>query len=125
MIAITSKGKLKKAEKYLEKLSEKEYIKILEKYGQKGVEALKNATPANTGKTAASWYYETEKTDTGAALVFKNSNTAGGTSVAILIRYGHGTRNGGYVEGRDYIDPALAPVFDGLAAEIKSEVRKL
>ena len=124
MFALTSKGDFRKAETYLKELSKINYAKILHKYGKKGVEALRNATPVDTGKTADSWSYEINDNKTSATLVFKNSNTQDGVSVAILLQYGHGTKNGGYVSGTDYINPALKPIFEDIAKKIRMEVEK-
>ena len=119
------KGDFKHTETYLNKLLKLDYISVINKYGEKGVEALKNATPKDTGKTAESWYYKiVENKNKGTIkLVFSNSNTIKGIPVAILIYYGHGTRNGGYVQGRDYINPVLQPLFDQMAKDIFKEVK--
>ncbi|MCM1578401.1 MAG: HK97 gp10 family phage protein [Ruminococcus sp.] len=124
MITLSTKGNLGKAESYLKELSNINYVKILRKYGEKGVEALKTATPVDTGKTAEAWSYEIEENKDGAVLVFKNSNIQNGVCVAILLQYGHGTKNGGYVQGRDYINPALKPIFEDIAKKIRTEVGK-
>jgi hypothetical protein len=97
---------------------------ILNEYGRKGVEALKAATPRDTGLTAESWYYEIQRGEGLIRLSFNNSNTNQGIPIAILIQYGHATRNGGFVEGIDYINPALRPVFDELAEKLWKEVSK-
>ena len=97
---------------------------ILNEYGRKGVEALKAATPRDTGLTADSWYYEIQRGEGLIRLSFNNSNTNQGIPIAILIQYGHATRNGGFVEGIDYINPALRPVFDELAEKLWKEVSK-
>ena len=97
---------------------------ILEKYGQRGVEALVIATPKATGKTAASWSYEIKMDDNGATLCWKNANIVDGVPIAVILQYGHGTRNGGYVQGTDYINPVMKPLFDEIAAELWREVRK-
>ncbi len=96
---------------------------ILNKYGKKGVEALREATPKRTGKTAASWYYAIKKVPKGYFLEWHNSNTtSNGEIIAILIQRGHGKKGGGYVEGRDYIKPALRPIFEQFAREAFEEV---
>ncbi len=125
MVTASFKGDFKKTEKYLKRLSEISFTKILEKYGKKGVAALRNATPADTGRTADSWGYSIEKNGENLSLVFTNSNIQNGVHVAILIQYGHGTRNGGYVRGTDYVNPALRPIFDEIAREIRREADKL
>lgn len=110
-------------EKMLNKIiKDKSTYRILSKYGEMGVLALSRATPEDSGETARSWSYEIEKTDSGYRLVWKNSNVNKGVPIAIILQYGHGTRNGGYVQGRDYINPALVPVFDGIAADSWKEM---
>jgi hypothetical protein len=99
---------------------------ILDKYGAEGVAALASATPVDTGETARSWYYKIERDKSGSfTLAFFNSNIQNGVPIAIILQYGHGTRNGGWVEGRDYINPAIQPIFDRLADEAWREVKKL
>ena len=124
MITIRQKGDFKNTTNFLKNAKTSRYIHMLEKYGKRGVAALESATPRDTGTTATSWYYEIIQTDTQVSLVFKNSNTNQGIPIAILIQYGHGTRNGGYVEGIDYINPALKPIFEELADKAWKEVNK-
>lgn len=124
-IGFSVKGDFAKTTKYLEKLKRFNIARILDKYGKDGVAALSAATPVDTGLTAASWYYKIEVGDQTASLIFCNSNVQNGVSIAIILQRGHGTRNGGYVEGRDYINPALQPVFDSLANKAWGEVTKL
>ena len=108
-----------KTEKYLEKMKNREYIKILEDGGKRGVEALYEATPKRTGLTASSWSYKIEKKNDSVTIVWTNSNrTSSGDCIALLIQYGHGTGRGTYVKGRDYINPAIKPVFDSIVADI-------
>lgn len=123
MITLKSSGNFKKLTNYFEKLKEVFNVGILDKYGKMGVAALESATPKDTGKTAASWYYRINNSNGKAVLSFHNSNIQNGVPIAIIIQYGHATGTGGYVEGRDYINPAIRPVFDKLAAEILKEVR--
>lgn len=125
MITLTDSGDCNKTKKYLKQLSKKDFINILSKYGRKGVEALKNATPVDTGKTAESWTYKIENHKGDLNLVFINTNIQNGVPIAIILQYGHGTRNGGYVQGRDYINPAIAPIFDAMAKEAWKEVNDL
>lgn len=125
MIRITQKGNYDKATTYLERLKESFKMGILDKYGQRGVEALSAATPRDTGLTASSWEYEIEHSKNAFTLVFRNTNVNDGVPIAIILQYGHGTRNGGYVSGRDYINPAIQPVFDELVEELCREVRKV
>lgn len=123
MITLKSSGNFKKLTNYFEKLKEVFNVGILDKYGKMGVATLESATPKDTGKTAASWYYQINNSNGKAVLSFHNSNIQNGVPIAIIIQYGHATGTGGYVEGRDYINPAIRPVFDKLAAEILKEVR--
>lgn len=125
LVCITQKGDFKKTTKFLDKVSKGKYIQgVLERYGQIGVDALSSATPRDTGLTAASWSYEVEYGEGGAKISWLNSNTRarGYVNIALILQYGHGTRNGGYVQGRDYINPAIQPVFDELADKIWKEV---
>lgn len=123
MISITSKGDFKKTEKLLKKSLGRNYRAVLEKYGQRGVLALTAATPIDTGLTAASWDYEIVQENGSISVVWTNSNVQKGyCNIALILQYGHGTRNGGYVEGRDYINPALQPIFDELADAAWKEV---
>lgn len=124
MIRFTQKGNFSKTMKYLKKVKVSVTKDLLDRYGRMGVEALSNATPVDTGLTAASWYYTTEITNERASLTFHNSNIQNGVPIAIILQYGHGTRNGGWVEGRDYINPAIQPIFDELANKAWWEVVK-
>lgn len=124
MIRCKLEGNFKKLDNYFEKLLEGVNVGILNKYGREGVAALKAATPVDTGVTAASWYYEIVRGNGSVSLVFKNSNVVNHVNIAIILQYGHGTRNGGYVEGRDYINPVMASVFSQLADEMWSAVQK-
>lgn len=122
MIKITQKGNFSKLERYLKKATPEIKDNILHRYGQEGVLALASVTPTDSGETARSWYYEIEKGKEKISIVFKNSNIQNGVPIAIILQYGHGTRNGGYVEGRDYINPAMRPIFDRLANSVWREV---
>jgi hypothetical protein len=97
----------------------------LDKYGREGVAALASATPVDTGQTANSWYYEVVIKNGSATISFHNSNIQNGVPIAIILQYGHGTRNGGWVQGRDYINPAIQPIFDKIANQAWKEVTKL
>jgi hypothetical protein len=119
------KGDFSKTSKFFKQLGSRNYIKILDRYGREGVAALSSATPVDTGLTASSWYYKIEQTDTSVSLIFCNSNIQNGVPIAIILQYGHGTRNGGWVEGRDYINPTIQPIFDKLAGDAWREVTKL
>ena len=125
MISFTQKGDFSRTFDFLKRAKEKNVIHILRKYGQEGVNALTSATPVDTGLTASSWYYKVEVKGTLATLSFCNSNINNGVPIAIILQYGHGTRNGGWVEGRDYINPAIQPIFDKIAKHAWEEVTKL
>ena len=125
MITFRQDGDFSKLTSFLEKSKELFNVGILDKYGRKGVEALAAATPIDSGETANSWYYRIENRNGSAAISFYNSNIQNGVPIAIILQYGHGTRNGGWVEGRDYINPALQPIFDELAKEAWKEATKL
>jgi len=125
MVTFRQKGDYSKVTKWLERAKESVNLGLLNKYGEKGVAILSAATPKDTGKTASSWSYEIEQGHGRATLTFYNSNIVDDWfSVAIALQYGHGTRNGGWVEGRDYINPAIQPLFDELADEAWREVTK-
>ena len=125
MLTLKQKGNFSKLNRYLERVKEAAKISILDKYGQAGVEALSSATPSDTGLTASSWYYKIERTKTSATIQFLNSNINDGVPIAVILQYGHGTGTGGWVEGRDYINPAIQPIFDEIANEAWKEVTKL
>lgn len=122
MITFRQKGDFSKTLVFFERLKNLFNAGILDKYGREGVEALQSATPKDTGKTAASWRYQITQTKNGMALEFHNDNVVDGANVAILIQYGHATRSGGWVKGRDYINPAAKPVFDRMAAELSRKL---
>ena len=124
MITFRHKGDLSKTRKRLERLKEVARLSTLDKYGQQGVAALASATPKDTGKTASSWYYEINRTKNSISITFKNSNIQNGVPIAVILQYGHGTGTGGWVEGRDYINPAIRPVFDRIKNELWEEVTK-
>jgi hypothetical protein len=125
LITITQKGSFDNTERYLRKLSNLQLSAILNKYGRLGVDVLANATPADSGMTASSWSYTIVARPGYYSVRWHNSNAEYGVPVAILIQYGHGTKNGGYVEGRDFIMPAIRPIFDQLADEAWKEVTKI
>lgn len=119
LLSLKLKAHEHKTEKYLERLKNKEYFKVLENLAQEGVEALYEATPKRTGLTASSWSYKIEASKNGITIAWFNTNlTKDGDPIAILLQYGHGTGRGGYVRGIDYINPALKPVFDKIADEV-------
>lgn len=122
MISIKSKGSFNKTTKFLHNILRIDYKLILAKYGKKGVKALSDATPIDSGVTADSWKYDIEETASGLSIVWSNENLNDGVNIAILLQYGHGTRNGGYVVGRDYINPAIQPIFDEMANAVWKEL---
>lgn len=127
MIVVKAHGNFRNTDRLLEAITHAHYERILNSYGKRGVEALANATPVDTGKTAASWGYEIniDKSKGQFSITFTNSNIKDGwANIAIMIQYGHGTRNGGFVKGRNYINPAIRPIFDEMANEVWSEVTK-
>ena len=121
-IKMVCTGSFNKTEQFLKKAHKASKTIDLTKYGEKGVAALQAATPTRTGVTASSWYYKIEKSGSKITLSFLNSNVNRGVPIAIILQYGHGTNNGGWVQGRDYINPALRPVFDEMAQAIWKEV---
>jgi hypothetical protein len=125
MIGVKVQGSFSKTERFLKNAKQSHIVRLLNKYGEKGVAALASATPVDTGLTAASWYYKITPTTTGVKLVFCNSNTNKGVPIAIVLQYGHATGSGGWVEGRDYINPAIQPVFDEIVRSLWGEVTKL
>lgn len=115
MISLTSKGDFRKTEKFMKNARTKKLMSILKQYGEEGVAALMVATPLDTGRTASLWRYEIKIENNCIRLVFHNDNIQNGVPIAIILQYGHGTGTGGWVEGRDYINPAIQPVFDKIA----------
>ena len=126
MVGFKLKGDFSNTERYLKYYTSMDRVyALLDKYGRQGVEALSKATPVDTGLTASSWYYKIIKTPRTITLRFYNSNIQNGIPIAIILQYGHATHNGGWVEGRDYINPAIQPIFDELAEKAWREVTKL
>lgn len=125
MITFRQKGDFSKVTHYFEKLKETAKLGVLDKYGREGVAALASATPTETGLTASSWSYTIERQNESVAIVFENSNINKGVPIAIILQYGHGTGTGGWVQGRDYINPAIQPIFDKMADEAWKEVTKI
>ena len=125
MISFRQKGDFSKLTRFLEKAKNVVRIGDLDKYGREGVAALSSATPVDSGLTASSWYYKVEHTNGSAKINFYNSNIQNGVPIAIILQYGHGTSNGGWVQGRDYINPAIQPIFDKIAENAWREVTKL
>ena len=122
MIVLKNKGDFSKTTNFLKRITKLDYKSILSKYGKMGVDALSKATPIDTGLTASSWSYEIVEDDGGATIYWKNSNVVKGVSIAVILQYGHGTGTGGYVEGIDYINPALRSIFEGIADDAWKEV---
>lgn len=125
MVSFRHKGDFSKVTQYLAKVRRVINPSDLEKYGQEGVAALASATPVNTGLTANSWYYRVEVKQGSATINFCNSNIQNGVPIAVILQYGHGTRNGGYVVGRDYINPVIQPIFDKIVNNAWREVTRL
>ena len=125
MISFRQKGAPPPLTSFLERAKETVYLGDLNKYGRQGVAALASATPVDTGKTASSWSYKIENNNGSVSISFENSNIQDGVPIAIILQYGHGTRNGGWVEGRDYINPAIQPIFDQIVNEAWKEVTKV
>lgn len=125
MITFKQKGDFSNLTKFLEKAKGVVNASLLDKYGKEGVAALSSATPVDTGLTAKSWSYRIENKKGYASITFYNSNIQNGVPIAIILQYGHGTRTGGWVQGKDYINPAIQPIFDKIANEAWKEVTKL
>lgn len=125
MISFRQKGDFAKLTHFLERAKEIVRLGDLDKYGREGVAALASATPIDSGLTSRSWHYEITNKNGIAAITFYNSNIQNGVPIAIILQYGHGTRNGGWVQGRDYINPAIQPIFDKITDEAWKEVTKL
>ena len=122
MIIIKHKGNFNNTERFLKKAIRADYLRILNEYGRRGVMALSSATPVDSGLTASSWDYEIKVSRNAFYINWTNSHIVDGVPIAIIIQYGHATKNGGYVEARDYINPAMKPIFDDMAKEIWREV---
>ena len=123
MLKLTVKGDFIKTSRYLDSLRHKKFLNRLMKYADKGTKALAKYTPHDTGYTAQSWYSEIEETDGRITIYWKNTNINDGVPIAIILQYGHGTGTGGYVAGKDYITPAMKPIFDEIAKCIREEVK--
>ena len=125
MISFRQKGDFSKLTRFLERAKESVKIGDLDKYGREGVAALSSATPIDSGETANSWSYEITNKDGSVTITFNNSNIQNGVPIAIILQYGHGTRNGGWVQGRDYINPAIQPIFDEIVNNAWREVTRI
>lgn len=125
MITFRSKGDFSKTVRYLEKVKNAKMNSIFDKYGQDGVAALASATPVDSGETANSWNYKVEIQNGSATISFYNTHVNQGVPIAIILQYGHGTGTGGWVKGRDYINPAIQPIFDKIVNEAWKEVTSI
>lgn len=123
MLKVTVKGDFTNTSRYLEKMSHKEFLTKIMTYAEMGTDALEKYTPKDTGFTAQSWYSEIEESNDSLVIRWKNSHINKNVPIAIILQYGHGTGTGGYVQGRDYINPALQPVFDDIVKLIQKEVK--
>ena len=117
MFSIRSRGSYDDTENFLERMKIRRIVKILEAYGDRGVEALSRATPKDSGETSNSWTYTVVQKGSTISIEWSNSNVVDGQIIAILLQYGHGTKNGGYVVGKDYINPTMKPIFDKIAED--------
>lgn len=118
MLSITHSGSFSKTESFLKSMSKLNVLSILNKYGMEGVSALSRATPVSSGIAASSWSYQANVSGSGYSITWSNTNVENGFPVAIMLQYGYGTGTGGYVQGRDYINPAIRPIFDKIADEV-------
>lgn len=125
MISFTTGGSTRKTKTFLDRLGSQDFYSGIESLAQRGVAALRAATPVDSGLTAASWSYEIKVTNSSATITWLNTNVNNGVNVAILLQYGHGTGTGGYVSGRDYINPAIQPIFDSISDEVWKKVTSL
>ena len=122
MIRIKQSGDFSKTERFLKKAQKMDFYKSLDKYARAGVAALASATPIDSGRAASSWDYEIVKEKGRVSIYWTNSNINKGVPIAVILQYGHGTNGGGYVQGRDYINPAIQPIFDQIADAAWKEV---
>lgn len=118
MIRFESSGNFRNTEKFLKELNKAEMYKSLDRFAREGVSALASATPFDSGQTAASWEYEITISGKSCVITWSNSHVDNGVPIAIILQYGHGTGTGGYVSGRDYINPAMKPIFDRIADNV-------
>ncbi len=125
MISFKQTGDFRKTNAFFERVKETVKLGDLDRYGREGVLALQSATPVDSGLTSQSWYYKITRQDGKVSLSFHNSNIQNGVPIAIILQYGHGTRNGGWVEGRDYINPSVQPIFDKIVEDAWKEVKRI
>lgn len=124
VVMFRQKGDFRRTSDFLKRVNRLNLDTILNQYGQEGVEALRAATPKDTGTTANSWSYVVHKGTGSITITWSNSNIVDGVPIAVILQYGHGTRNGGYVQGTDYINPAMKPIFDKIAQRAWEEVKR-
>lgn len=124
MIEFTQKGDFSKTNNFLERALNVVKLGNLDRYGREGVEVLSANTPKDTGKTASSWYYRINRSKNSVQLQWCNSNMTDGIPIAILIQYGHGLQNGAFLEGEDFINPSIRPIFNEIANNIGKELSK-
>lgn len=122
VVKLRQTGNFRKTDRFLSGLIGAHYLRKLQRFGEKGVEALRDATPKDTGATAEAWSYEIEQKEGRTSIYWKNSHIVDGVCIAVILHYGHGTRNGGFVEGKNYISPAIQPILDRMADEVWKEV---
>lgn len=122
-MSLSWQGDYRATKRWMDKMEAGSVADVLRSCGEKGIEALSAATPVRTGKTAASWGFEAKTSSKGVTLTWTNSNVVNGVPIAIILQYGHGTGTGGYVHGRDYINPAMRPVFDEIESRISRMLR--
>lgn len=122
MIKFKQRGNFNNTERFFKRAQKMDFFRNLEKYAREGVTALASATPVDSGTTAASWGYEIQKRHGKVSIYWTNSNINNGVPIAVILQYGHGTNNGRYVQGRDYINPAIRPIFDKIAENAWKEV---
>jgi hypothetical protein len=121
MITFKHSGSFLNTERFFKKARQAAYFLVLHKYGQQGVRALASATPVDSGLTAASWTYDIGRK----SITWSNSNVQNGVAIAVILQYGHGTRSGAFIQGRDYINPVIQPIFDQIADGVWKEVTNL
>lgn len=122
ILSVTQKGNFRRTDRFLSGIVHFHYMRRLHHFGNRGVEALRAATPKDSGETAEAWSYEIVEEPGRTALYWRNSHVVNGTNIAVILQYGHATRNGGFVEGVDYINPAIRPIFEEMAKEAWKEV---
>lgn len=116
MLTFVSTGDFSRTDRFLAAIGKLDISGVLSSYGQRGVDALQHATPTESGLTAESWGYEVARSHSGWTITWFNTHVVAGVPIAVILQYGHGTGTGGYVQGRDYINPALQPIFDEIAS---------